>query len=162
MLNIRTQIRTDLNLSKRIRSRIRSKNIRTVFISTCAPSRLLVTMEGDPRVAAPTQAGWVCRPGQPAPNVAVTAAEGSSRAPLLLLLVALPLPCHRYRGTATPRHALLSHFSLSTAVGSGCRLGYVRSLDLVLVRPGSFDAQARHTLPVCLWRSTHGSTRGAR
>ena len=32
MLNIRTRIRTDLNLSKRIRSRIRSENIRTVFI----------------------------------------------------------------------------------------------------------------------------------
>ena len=28
-----TQIRTDLNLYKRIRSRIRSKNIRTIFIS---------------------------------------------------------------------------------------------------------------------------------
>ena len=32
MLNIRTQIRTYLNPSKRIRSRIRSKNIRTVLI----------------------------------------------------------------------------------------------------------------------------------
>jgi hypothetical protein len=31
MLNIRTRIRTDLNPSKRIRSQIRSKNIRTVF-----------------------------------------------------------------------------------------------------------------------------------
>jgi len=34
MLNIRTRIRTDLNISKRIRSRIRSENIRTVFIPT--------------------------------------------------------------------------------------------------------------------------------
>jgi hypothetical protein len=32
MLNIRTRIRTNLNPSKRIRSRIRSENIRTVFI----------------------------------------------------------------------------------------------------------------------------------
>ena len=32
MLDIRTRIRTDLNPSKRIRFRIRSKNIRTVFI----------------------------------------------------------------------------------------------------------------------------------
>jgi len=32
MLNIRTRIRTDLNPSKRIQSRIRSENIRTVFI----------------------------------------------------------------------------------------------------------------------------------
>jgi hypothetical protein len=34
MLNIRTRIWTDLNPSKRIRSRIRSENIRTVFIPT--------------------------------------------------------------------------------------------------------------------------------
>jgi hypothetical protein len=32
MLNIRTRIQTDLNPSKRIRSRIRSENVRTVFI----------------------------------------------------------------------------------------------------------------------------------
>jgi hypothetical protein len=32
MLNIRIRIRIDLNPSKRIRSRIRSENIRTVFI----------------------------------------------------------------------------------------------------------------------------------
>jgi len=32
ILNIRTRIRTDLNPFKRIRSRIRSENIRTVFI----------------------------------------------------------------------------------------------------------------------------------
>ena len=32
MLNIQTRIRTDLNPSKRIRSRIRSENIHTVFI----------------------------------------------------------------------------------------------------------------------------------
>ena len=31
MLNIRTRIRTDLNSSKRIRSQIRSENIRTIF-----------------------------------------------------------------------------------------------------------------------------------
>jgi len=35
MLNIRIRIRTDLNPSKRIRSRIRSENIRTVFIPMC-------------------------------------------------------------------------------------------------------------------------------
>ena len=34
MLNIRTQIRIDLNPFKRIRCRIRSENIRTVFISS--------------------------------------------------------------------------------------------------------------------------------
>jgi hypothetical protein len=34
MLNIRTRIWTDLNPSKRIRSRIRSENICTVFIPT--------------------------------------------------------------------------------------------------------------------------------
>ena len=34
MLNIQTRIRTDLNPFKRIRSRIRSENIRTVFIPT--------------------------------------------------------------------------------------------------------------------------------
>jgi hypothetical protein len=34
MFNIRTQIRTDLNPSKRIRSRIRPENIRTIFIPT--------------------------------------------------------------------------------------------------------------------------------
>ena len=34
MLNIRTRIRTDLNLSKRIQSRIQSENIHTVFIPT--------------------------------------------------------------------------------------------------------------------------------
>ena len=33
MLNIRTRRWTDLNPSKRIRSQIRSENIRTVFIS---------------------------------------------------------------------------------------------------------------------------------
>ena len=33
--DIRTRIRTDLNPSKRIRFRIRSENIRTVFIPTC-------------------------------------------------------------------------------------------------------------------------------
>jgi hypothetical protein len=38
MLNIRTRIRTDLNPSKRIRSRIRSENICTVFIPTCTLS----------------------------------------------------------------------------------------------------------------------------
>jgi len=42
MLNIRTRIRTDLNSYKRIRSRIRSENIRTVFIpSGAALSRIL-------------------------------------------------------------------------------------------------------------------------
>jgi hypothetical protein len=33
MLNIQTRIQTDMNPSKRIRSRIRSENIRTIFIS---------------------------------------------------------------------------------------------------------------------------------
>jgi len=40
MLNIRTRIQTDLNLSKRIRSRIRSENIRTVFIPTYHTSHI--------------------------------------------------------------------------------------------------------------------------
>ena len=35
MLDIRTRIWTDLNPSKRIRFRIRSENIRTVFIPSC-------------------------------------------------------------------------------------------------------------------------------
>ena len=42
MLDIRTRIRTDLNPSKRIRFRIRSKNIRTVFIPR--DGALLVTL----------------------------------------------------------------------------------------------------------------------
>jgi hypothetical protein len=46
MLNIRTRIWTDLNPSKRISSRIRSENIRTVFIPTYYPLRtLLVFLE---------------------------------------------------------------------------------------------------------------------
>jgi hypothetical protein len=35
MLNIQTQIKTDLNSSKWIRSRIQSENIHTIFIPTC-------------------------------------------------------------------------------------------------------------------------------
>ena len=41
MLDIRTRIRTDLNPSKRIRFRIRSENMHTIFISAYAPSVLL-------------------------------------------------------------------------------------------------------------------------
>ena len=51
MLNIRTRIRTDLNLSKRIRSRIRSENIRTVFIpiqKEALPAPRQVTFEANP------------------------------------------------------------------------------------------------------------------
>ena len=40
MLNIRTQIRTYLNPSKQIRFRIRSKNIRTVFIPSLNSTQL--------------------------------------------------------------------------------------------------------------------------
>jgi len=62
----------------------------------CTPSRLLVVVEGDPRATAPTRASWARWPGRPSPGAAAALAEGSSRTPLLLLLVALSLPCHRY------------------------------------------------------------------
>ena len=45
MLDIRTRIRTDLNPSKRIRFRIQSENIRTVFIPSCTQH-----MTGNPRM----------------------------------------------------------------------------------------------------------------
>ena len=40
MLDIRTRIRTNLNPSKRIQFRIRSKNIRTVFIPSVSDRQL--------------------------------------------------------------------------------------------------------------------------